>query len=128
MKLLFLLFLICFSAVAEVPDIPKTMLFNVDAAHVCTPGYASKIRNVPDSIKHKICKPKTDCIVDHVISLELGGSNDISNLAAQTKADAHRKDLFENALHKRVCGVSAFPLDSAQHVIWMEWGHLEGKW
>ena len=45
--------------------------------------------------------------IDHIVSLELGGSNDISNLYPE-KADAkpagyHVKDTLENELHRRLC-------------------------
>jgi hypothetical protein len=41
-------------------------------------------------------------IVDHRIPLELGGSNDLSNLQIQDKTTAHRKDRVENYLASRV--------------------------
>ena len=44
--------------------------------------------------------------VDHLISLELGGSNDISNLwpeAANPKPGFHKKDSVDNYLHDQVC-------------------------
>ena len=41
-------------------------------------------------------------IVDHRVPLELGGSNDLSNLQIQDKATAHRKDKVENYLASRV--------------------------
>jgi hypothetical protein len=44
--------------------------------------------------------------VDHLISLELGGSNDISNLwpeAASPQPGFHEKDKVENYLHDQVC-------------------------
>jgi len=44
---------------------------------------------------------------DHIISLELGGSNSISNRYPQSylvfKWNAHTKDRLENALHKEIC-------------------------
>ena len=44
--------------------------------------------------------------IDHIVSLELGGSNDIANLFPE-KADAHPgyhvKDKLENKLHTLVC-------------------------
>jgi hypothetical protein len=41
-------------------------------------------------------------IVDHRTPLELGGSNDLSNLQIQDKATAHRKDRVENYLASKV--------------------------
>ena len=44
--------------------------------------------------------------VDHLVSLELGGSNDIANLwpeLASPKPGFHEKDKVENYLHAQVC-------------------------
>jgi hypothetical protein len=44
--------------------------------------------------------------VDHLISLELGGSNDIGNLWPEPYSgpdNAHDKDVMENRLHDEVC-------------------------
>ncbi len=41
-------------------------------------------------------------IVDHRIPLELGGSNDLSNLQIQDRVTAHRKDKVENYLASKV--------------------------
>jgi hypothetical protein len=43
------------------------------------------------------------CEVDHLISLELGGSNALANLWPQPYPDATAKDKVENALHWLVC-------------------------
>lgn len=61
--------------------------------------------------------------VDHYVPLELGGSNDISNLwpeAATPKPGFHEKDLVENKLHKLVCA-GKMPLEEAQHRIAQDW-------
>lgn len=79
---------------------------------LCTPGYSSKVRNVPDSEKTKVFAAygiarSGNFEVDHLISLELGGSNDIFNLWPQsylTKTwNARQKDKLENRLHWLVC-------------------------
>jgi hypothetical protein len=61
--------------------------------------------------------------VDHLISLELGGSNDISNLwpeAASPTPGFHQKDQVENYLHDQVCN-SQISLAQAQHEIATNW-------
>jgi len=40
---------------------------------------------------------------DHLISLELGGSNDLTNLWPEPIADAHVKDGLEAHLRSEVC-------------------------
>ena len=76
--------------------------------------FAPAVRNVPDAKKHQVeieygMRPKAygrTIEIDHIISLELGGSNDIANLYPEPgsgKANYHVKDKLENKLHKLVC-------------------------
>lgn len=61
--------------------------------------------------------------IDHLISLELGGSNAPSNLWPEVYGDtwgAHVKDTLENALHKRVCA-GKMTLSAAQRAIAHDW-------
>ena len=61
--------------------------------------------------------------VDHLIPLELGGSNDIANLwpeAASPKSGFHEKDQVENYLHDQVCS-GAISLKDAQTQIATDW-------
>ncbi|MGZ5009202.1 MAG: hypothetical protein ACXV8W_14955 [Methylobacter sp.] len=70
-----------------------------------------------------ICAGAQGCEVDHRISLELGGSNDTSNLMIQPyfgECNAHDKDRLENRLHKLVCA-GALPIEVAQQEIYDDW-------
>ena len=61
--------------------------------------------------------------VDHLVSLQLGGSNDIANLwpeAASPTPGFHQKDQVENSLHDQVCS-GAMPLTEAQNEIATNW-------
>jgi len=62
--------------------------------------------------------------VDHLISLELGGSNSIRNLWPQSYEthpwNAHVKDVLENELHGEVCA-GRMPLVAAQQEIARDW-------
>lgn len=62
--------------------------------------------------------------VDHLISLQLGGSNELANLWPQanyTKPyNAHMKDALENRLHALVCK-GAIDLKTAQDAISTDW-------
>ena len=61
--------------------------------------------------------------VDHLISLELGGSNDGTNLWPQSYCgtnNAHDKDKLENELHRRVCK-GQMQLIDAQMCIKTDW-------
>lgn len=80
---------------------------------ICKTGYTKTVRNVTEATKKKVFKEygipytlRSNYEVDHIISLELGGSNDISNLYPESytiKDNARIKDKFENYLHKQVC-------------------------
>jgi len=61
--------------------------------------------------------------VDHLVSLELGGSNAIKNLwpeAAAPRPGFHEKDKVENYLHRRVCH-GTMTLHTAQRLIATNW-------
>jgi hypothetical protein len=64
--------------------------------------------------------------IDHIVSLELGGSNDIANLYPE-RADAapgfRVKDKLENRLHALVCA-GQMTLRSAQLGIATNWQRL----
>ena len=102
----------------------------VTLIQVCTPGYSATVRNVPSSLKkkvlleYKVDPTKDRYEVDHLISLELGGSNDIKNLWPQSFTtlpyNARKKDTLENKLHYMVCH-GAISLEKAQKEISTDW-------
>jgi len=69
-------------------------------------------------------KKPCPCEVDHLISLEIGGSNDAKNLWPQpynTKPwNAHVKDKLEDRLHALVCK-KQITLEQAQKIIATDW-------
>ena len=137
MKKIILLFtLFATSALAESPLVPNSKLTPgiVDSSatvpKICKAGYSASVRNVPLSVKHQVfveynTDPMSDQFeVDHLISLELGGSNDIKNLWPQSYTtqplNAHRKDVLENKLHSLVCS-GQLDLATAQKAIATDW-------
>jgi hypothetical protein len=42
-------------------------------------------------------------VIDHVLPLELGGTNHVSNLVAQPAVESKKKDAVENTLRRNVC-------------------------
>ncbi len=58
--------------------------------------------------------------LDHLVSLELGGSNDIANLWPEVGKQPNPKDEVENALHRAVCD-GRVTLAAAQHAIATDW-------
>jgi hypothetical protein len=97
---------------------------------ICVPGYARSVRDVPQSLKDKVYEEYTirsqatgQYEVDHLVSLQLGGSNDSANLwpeAASPKPGFHEKDSVENYLHAQVCS-GAISLQEAQIEIATNW-------
>jgi len=97
---------------------------------ICQSGYAKGVRNVPDSEKNQVyaeygitSHAPGQYEVDHLVSLELGGSNEIANLwpeLASPKPGFHEKDKVENYLHDQVCS-GAVSLQQAQQEIATNW-------
>jgi len=64
--------------------------------------------------------------IDHIVSLELGGSNDIANLFPEklnARPGYRVKDRLENRLHAMVCAGS-IGLRTAQRAIAANWESL----
>jgi hypothetical protein len=89
------------------------------------------IRNVPAAVKRQVyaeygitSHPRGTYEIDHLISLELGGSNAIKNLWPESYKtspwNAHVKDALENELHRQVCA-GQLDLKTAQHDIATDW-------
>jgi len=109
---------------------PGDIFPNATVSQICQSGYASSVRNVTTSTKNKVYAEygitshyAGQYEVDHLISLELGGSNDISNLwpeAASPTPGFHQKDQVENYLHDQVCA-GKIGLKAAQIQIATDW-------
>ena len=107
-------------------------------AVICSPWFhTSLVRDVPQSEKFaaetEYGMPATyygyTIEIDHIVPLELGGSNDIANLFPEPgsgKASYHAKDALENRLHDLVCA-GAMSLRSAQFGIATDWEALYAK-
>src|SRR5437016_4455879 len=73
------------------PKLTPGDVLDVTKEDICTPGYTKRVRNVPAAVKRKVFEEygiqnpgKGEFEVDHLISLELGGSNSIKNLWPQS--------------------------------------------
>ena len=107
---------------------PGVVNTSVTKETYCVSGYTGQkgVRNVPESIKKQVfaeykIDPKSDKFeIDHLISLELGGANDIKNLWPQSYTtkplNAHTKDALENKLHKLICTGKADPAEVQKDV------------
>jgi hypothetical protein len=94
---------------------------------LCSAGFrTSTIRSVPESEKYAVEVEYgmqaglygRRIEIDHIVALELGGSNSIANLFPEPGAGAasyHAKDRLENRLHTMVCAGAIPLLDVAGH-------------
>jgi hypothetical protein len=108
---------------------PGAVLPDATVERICVAGYTKTVRNVTASEKqqvyaryHAADTPGT-YEVDHLIALELGGSNEITNLWPEPYAGTHgarQKDALENRLHMLVCDRQV-ALAEAQHAIAGDW-------
>jgi hypothetical protein len=100
-------------------------------AKVCVKGYRKQARNVSTAAKDAVYAMYGMTAhfngatgeVDHLVSLELGGSNARANLfpeAASPTPGSHQKDKLENKLHSMVCAGS-ITLAAAQRAIAKDW-------
>jgi hypothetical protein len=109
---------------------PGAIFADATTDKICQSGYASSVRNVPTSEKDQVYAEYGIAThytgqyeVDHLVSLELGGSNDIANLwpeAASPTPGFHQKDQVENYLHDQVCS-GKVSLQQAQYEIATNW-------
>jgi len=120
----------------QTPIVPDPKLtpgdtFDVTAQDLCVPGYAKKVRNVPEEVRRQVYREyggtshgRGDYEVDHLISLELGGSNSIKNLWPESYRtspwNARVMDRLEDKLHQLVCS-GQLDLKTAQQAIASNW-------
>jgi hypothetical protein len=114
---------------------PGAYSAGLTTAVICSPGFrTATIRNVPQSEKFQVeaeygLRPAYygfTIEIDHIVPLELGGSNDSANLFPEPGSGAanyHVKDALENALHDLVCS-GAIGLRAAQRAIAANWEAL----
>jgi hypothetical protein len=79
----------------------------------CVSGYTAQVRHVTESTKARVYAEyairshrRGQYEVDHLVPLELGGSNAIANLfpeLAEPRPGFHDKDRLENRTHARAC-------------------------
>src|SRR5437879_9784796 len=110
------LVLLAFSALAlagDLPDLAKTpgvVRQELTVAQICKTAWGRDRRHVTEAMKREVFaayrmtndKPPCPCEVDHLVSRELGGADELHNLWPQafgTKWNAHLKDKLENRLH-----------------------------
>lgn len=83
------------------------------ARQICVSGYTAKVRNVSAATKRTVYAAygisrhyRGQYEIDHLVPLELGGSNSLANLfpeAARPSPGFREKDRVENRAHSSVC-------------------------
>jgi hypothetical protein len=133
-----ILSIICFVGIciAQYDSLPNQKFTPGDVAFVpesllCKHGYTSSVRHVTKKMKKQVrywyqipdSIPNATFEIDHLIALELGGTNSTKNLWPEPYAGkwgARAKDRLENKLHKMVC-TGKISLDQAQKEIATNW-------
>ena len=102
---------------------------------ICRSGYTATVRpsaSQTDRAKFKVAyvayqvNHSASSELDHLVSLELGGANDIANLWPEVGKQPNPKDAVENALHRAVCS-GTVTLSAAQQAIASDWTTAETR-
>jgi hypothetical protein len=100
---------------------------------ICQPGYTKTVRppaSATSRFKYDVAypaygdRPSKKTELDHLVSLELGGSNDATNLWPESPPTPNPKDKVENALHAAICD-GRVKLTAAQNAIASNWKTAE---
>jgi hypothetical protein len=102
-------------------------ILSTSTAVICKFKYATSVRNVSSELKREVLAeygiPSNKRYlyqIDHLISLNLGGSNNISNLFPETLAMEKIKSEFEESLYIEVCS-GKMNVEVAQKQISTNW-------
>ena len=101
---------------------------------ICRSGYTATVRpptGQTDKAKHTLytdygVPASTTSELDHLVSLEIGGSNDAANLWPEIGKVPNPKDTVENDLHDAVCS-GKVTLVAAQQAIASDWTTAEAR-
>ncbi|MFC4453469.1 hypothetical protein [Deinococcus sonorensis] len=119
------------AAILPDPKLSPEDVLTTDTTLICQPGYNQTVRNVPQPLKEQIYREygithreSGEYEIDHIVSLELGGSNSALNLYPESfetqPLNAHVKDTLENKLHALICS-SQLDIRVAQQAIASNW-------
>lgn len=126
---------------AQLPDRALTpgRIRNLSLIEICTTKWGQDSRKVTAAMKQEVFTaygfvngnkdPRCPCEIDHLVSRELGGADDLANLWPQPFSgpwNARDKDRLENRLHKEICA-GRMKLEDAQEQIRADWTKLFRK-
>jgi hypothetical protein len=100
-------------------------IFYVTVEQLAHSGYTRTVRNVSNATKHQVYLAYgiTDThgyVIDHLIPLEIGGSNEVTNLWPQPKKESRIKDKLEETLHHLIIS-HRVDLATAQQEVAANW-------
>lgn len=112
---------------------PGVARADIAVEQVCKTKWGKDHRAVTEAMKKQVFAsygfpkgnkdPRCPCEIDHLVSRELGGADEVANLWPQPYNgvwNAHEKDKLENQLHKEVC-TGKLDLAEAQRLIRSNW-------
>ena len=109
---------------------PGSVYEEVTAEIICVPGYSKTVRKTTASMKREVYEKynipinkRKEFVLDHLISLQIGGTNEIPNLFPQRSTgiiNSRTKDKIENYLKRQVCKGN-ITLQEAQGLIVEDW-------
>ena len=110
---------------------PGAVFASATLTDICAIGYSQSVRSVTTAAKKKIYaayglaypQARGTFEADHLVPLELGGSNDAANLwpeAANPAPGFKEKDIVENYLHEESCAGN-IGLEAAQVLVADDW-------
>ncbi|MBI4268264.1 hypothetical protein HY627_00325 [Candidatus Uhrbacteria bacterium] len=112
---------------------PGAIFTHATIKEICTSGYARSKRSVTSGMKRDIKAAygiggalSAEYHIDHLISLQLGGSNDPANLwplAVEGDRGKKQKDIVENFLHDKLCA-GDITLKETQSLISHRWADV----
>jgi hypothetical protein len=113
---------------------PGDVLPGVSRDDTCNPGYAKRVRDVPESVKravlirdgHDPVIDKSLFEIDHRVPLAIGGANTLKNLHAEAwdgPFNAHMKDRAEFRAYKLVCR-GVLTIEQAQAIFKGDWSRF----
>jgi hypothetical protein len=111
------------------PRLTPGAVLTTSLSRICVRGYSASVRDVPETEKadvyarYGVADVPDAHEVDHLVSLELGGSNAVANLWPEPYAGrwgARTKDVLENRLHDLVCA-GRLALRRAQRIEARNW-------
>ena len=100
-----------------------------DVKAICATKWGKDERHVTEKMKREVCAeyharncPGKGWEIDHLVSRELGGADDVKNLWPQPAPSFHQKDVLENFLHRQVCAAPPkMTLEAARACLVDDW-------